>query len=94
MPALSSQAKEPQRIAGRIQGSGLEGEAEGFTGAIEGREAVDAVVAAAIGHGNDERQLTAMLKAVGSEFVEAVTVDPTFAAAIPAPEGVSVVVRS
>ena len=54
MPALSGQAKEPQDIVGRIQGSGLGEEAEGFTGAIESREAVDAVVAVAIGYGDDE----------------------------------------
>ena len=67
-------------------------EAEGFTGAIESRKAVDAVVAVAVGQGNDEGQLTAMLEAVGGEFVEAVTVNPAFAIAVPAPEGLGVVV--
>ena len=94
MPALSSQAKEPQGIMGRIQGNGLEEEAEGFTGAIESREAVDTVVAIAVGQGNDERQLTAMAQAVGGEFVEAVTVNPALAVAVPAPQGVGVVVSA
>jgi hypothetical protein len=92
MPALSGQAKETQRIVGRIQRSGLGAEAEGLPGAIESRKAVNAVVAVAIGQGNDERQLAAMLEAVGSEFVEAVTVNPALAVAVPAPEGVGVVV--
>ena len=92
MPALSSQAEEPQGIVGRIEGSGMEEEAEAFTGTIDSREAMDAVVAATIGQGNGERQLAAMLEAVGRELVEAVTVNPAFAVAIPAPEGVGVVV--
>ena len=94
MPALSSQAKEPQRIVGRIQGSGLEEEAEGFTGAIDSREAVDAVVAVAIGHGDDEGQLTAMAQAVGGEFEDTMAIDPAFTVAVPAPQGVGVAVSS
>jgi hypothetical protein len=94
MPALSSQAKEPQSIVGRIQGSGLDGQAKGFAGVVEGGEAVDAVVAAAIGQGDDERQLAAMVQAVSREFVEAVTIDPALTVAVPAPEGVGVVVGS
>jgi hypothetical protein len=92
MPALSSQAKEPQGIVGCIQGSGLDGQAEDFAGVVEGGEAVDAVVAVAVGHGDDEGQLTTMAQAVGCEFEDAVTVNPAFSVAVPAPKGVGVVV--
>jgi hypothetical protein len=49
-------------------------------------------MAVAIGQGDDEGQLTAMLEAVGREFKEAVTVDPAFTVAVPAPQGVGIVV--
>ncbi|NIV38986.1 MAG: hypothetical protein GWN58_59070 [Anaerolineae bacterium] len=49
-------------------------------------------MAVAVGQGDDERQLAAMLEAVGGEFVDAVAVDPALAVAVPAPQGVSVVV--
>jgi hypothetical protein len=92
MPALSREAKEAECIVGCIEGSGLEAEAGGFPGAIENGQAVDAVVAAAIGQGDDEGQLTAMLEAVGGEFKDAMAIDPALAIAVPSPQGVGVVV--
>jgi hypothetical protein len=94
VPALSGQTKETQGIVGRIQRSGLGAEAEDFPGAIESRKTMNTVMAVAIGQGDDEGQLTAMLEAVGSEFKEAMAVDPAFTVAVPAPQGVGVMVRA
>lgn len=46
-----------------VQRSGLDREAEGLTSVIERSEAVDAVMAVAVGDGDGERQLAAMLEA-------------------------------
>ena len=40
----------------------------------------------AVGNGDHQRKLAAMLEGVGGEFVEAVAVDPALAVAVPAPE--------
>ncbi len=72
---------------GRIQGSDLDGEAEGFAGVVEGDEAVDGVVTVAVGHRDEEGQLAAVAEGVGGQFVEAVAVDPALAVVVPAPEG-------
>ena len=93
-PALSGQTKESQSIVSCIEGGGLDGEAESFAGVIEVGEAVDTVVAVAVSQGDEERQLATMLETVGCEFVDTVTIDPAFAVAIPAPEGMGIVVSA
>ena len=92
VPALGSQAEIADDIVGRIQRGSLERPAQAFPPLIEGGQTEDTVVAIAIGHGDDQRQLAAMLERIGGQLVAGVTIDPTMAVAIPAPEGVRVAV--
>lgn len=50
LPTMGSQAEEAQGIVGRVQGSGLDGQVEDFVASVEGGQAVDAIVAVAVGH--------------------------------------------
>ncbi len=50
LPTMGSQAEEAQGIVGCIQGSGLDGQVEDFVASVEGGQAVDAIVAVAVGH--------------------------------------------
>jgi len=49
-------------------------------------------VAVAVGHGDDQGQLAAVLEIIGGQFVEAVTIDPALAVAVPTPKGQGVVI--
>jgi hypothetical protein len=71
---------------GGIQGSSLDRKPKGFTSVVEGGKSVDGIVAVAVGNGDHQGKLTAMLEGVGGEFVEAVTIDPALTVAVPAPE--------
>jgi hypothetical protein len=69
-----------------VQRGDLDRQAKGLEGVVEGDQAVDTVVAVTVSYGDKQRQLAAMEEAVGSEFVETVTIDPALAVAVPAPE--------
>ena len=60
--------------------------------AIEGGQAVDAVVTITVSQGKDQGELTGMLEIVNGQFVEAVAINPTVPIAIPAPtsQGVTI----
>ena len=55
VPALGGQAEETVGIVGCVEGSDADGQGEGVAGVIEGRQAVDGVVAVAVGDGDHER---------------------------------------
>ena len=85
-PTGSGQTEVANGIVGGIQGSSLDRESKGLSGVVESGKSVDGIVTVAVGNGDHQRKLAAMLEGVGGEFVEAVTVDPALAVAIPAPE--------
>ena len=60
MPALGSQAEQADGIVGSIKGSGEDGQAKDITTTIERGHAKDAIVAAAVGNGDDKGKLTGM----------------------------------
>jgi hypothetical protein len=66
VPPVGSQAEEAQSVVGLVQGGGLDGQAEGFAGVIESGEALDTVVAVAVGDRDEQGQLASVLEAVES----------------------------
>ena len=91
-PTSSRQTEVPNGIVGGIQGSNLDGEPTGFPSVVEGGKSVDGIVTVAVGDGNHQGKLTAMLEGVGGEFVETVAVDPALAVAVPAPQSQGITV--
>ena len=85
-PTGSGQTEVTEGIMCGIQGNSLDRETEDFSCMVQDGKSVDGIVAVAVGNGDDQGELTAMLEGVGGEFVEAVSIDPTFAVTIPAPE--------
>jgi hypothetical protein len=85
-PTGSGQTEVANGIVGSIQGSSLDRESKGLPRVVESGKRVDGIVAVAVGYGDHQRKLAAMLEGVGGEFVEAVAVDPALAVAVPAPE--------
>jgi hypothetical protein len=85
-PTSSSQTEVPEGIVSSIQGSGPDGESKGLASVVESGEGVDGIVTVAVGDGNHQGELAAMLEGVRGEFVEAVAVDPALTVAVPAPE--------
>jgi hypothetical protein len=79
---------------GCVQRGDADGKAKGFPSVIEGNQGVDGIVAVAVGNGDHQWKLTAMLEGVGGEFVEAVAIDPALAVVIPAPKGQRITVRT
>jgi hypothetical protein len=85
-PTGSGETEVAHGIVSGIQGSSLDREPKGLTSVVEGDKRVDGIVAVAVGNGDDQGKLTAVLEGVGGEFVEAVTIDPALTVAVPAPE--------
>ena len=85
-PTGSGQTEVANGIVGSIQGSSLDRESKGLPGVVESGKSVDRIVTVAVGNGDHQRKLAAMLEGVGGEFVEAVAIDPALAVAVPAPE--------
>jgi hypothetical protein len=85
-PAGSGQTEVSNGIVSGIQGSSLDREPKGLASVVESGEGVNGIVTVAVGNGDHQRELAAMLEGVGGEFVEAVAVDPALAIAIPTPK--------
>lgn len=85
-PTSSSQTEVPDGIVSSIQGDSLDRKSEGLASVVESGESVDGIVAVAVGDGNRQGELAAMLEGVGGKFIEAVAVDPALTIAVPAPE--------
>ena len=85
-PTGSGQTEIANGIVGSIQGSSLDRESKGLPRVVESGKSVDGIVTVAVGNGDHQRKLAAVLEGVGGEFVEAVAVDPALAVAVPAPE--------
>ena len=90
----SGQAEIPNSIVSSIQRSSLDRKPKGLPSVVECSESVDGIVAVAVGNGDHQRKLTAMLEGVGGEFVEAVAIDPTLAIVIPAPESQRITIKA
>lgn len=87
LPTGRSHTEVPDGIVSGIQGSDLDRKPEGLAGVVESSKCVDGIVTVAVGDGDQQGKLTAMLEGVGGEFVEAVAVDPALLmVAVPAPE--------
>jgi len=85
-PTDSGETEVTHGIVGGIQRSSLDREPKGLTSVVESGKSVDGIVAVAVGNGDDQGKLTAMIERVGGEFVEAVAIDPALTVAVPAPE--------
>jgi hypothetical protein len=85
-PTSRGETEVSNGIVGGIQGGSPDRESKSLTSVVESGKSVDRIVAVAVGNGDDQGKLTAMIERVGGEFVEAVSIDPALTVAVPAPE--------